>query len=359
MVKIKKIFFIFIYVLIVLETISFLIFKSGKLEISHKPEFYMQKNFVSNNSWWTEENIWGPWHLKNTKTKQIKSCFNVVYESNEVGARDKSFKFNSSNDIILLGDSFAEGYGVNYENTSQKFIENLSGFNVLNFGVSKNFGPVQYSIIYDEFAKKFKHSKIIIYFLPDNDFGENDFSNWKGSYRYRPYYKKINDNFYTTFIPDSSIKNYSSFTKKIKIQISKYLWSSNLFINLNYQYKLYRSKKKNFNNNFSAYFDTSLDQQKATTFFLEKIIDNTEAKVFLVSIPRLSDFKKYQINPNLNNTYWNDLFVKKDLDNKNFKFIDLIKYKPDDLNNIFLKCDGHWSPEGNYWAAEIISKFLK
>jgi hypothetical protein len=359
MIKIKKVLFIFIYILIILEITSFLVFKSGKLEISHHPEFYMQKNFVSNNNWWTEENFWGAWHLKKSKTKQIKSCFNVVYESNEVGARDKSFKFNSTNDIILIGDSFAEGYGVNYENTSQKFIENLSGFNVLNFGVSKNFGPVQYFIIYDKFAKHFKHNKIIIYFLPDNDFGENDFSNWKGSYRFRPYYKKINNNLYETFIPDFSVKNYSSFTKKIKVHLSKYFWSSNLFINLNYQYKIYRSNKKKINNNFSAYFDANLDQQKAAIFFLEKIIDNTDAKVFLVSIPRLSDFKKYQTNPNLNNTYWNDFFVKKDLDNKNFKFIDLIKYKPANLNKIFLNCDGHWSPEGNLWAAEIISKFLK
>ena len=31
---------------------------------------------------------------------------------------------------------------------------------------------------------------------------------------------------------------------------------------------------------------------------------------------------------------------------------------PDNLNKIYLECDGHWSPEGNLWAAKIISKYV-
>ena len=42
--------------------------------------------------------------------------------------------------------------------------------------------------------------------MPDNDFGENDYSNWKGSKRYRPYYKKTSKNNYEIFIPEKSIK---------------------------------------------------------------------------------------------------------------------------------------------------------
>ena len=91
----------------------------------------------------------------------------------------------------MIGDSFAEGYGVNLNNTSQKYIEDLTGLNVLNFGVSKNFGIVQYYEIYKNFAKNYKHNKLIIFFLPSNDFGENDYNNWRGSKRYRPYYKKM------------------------------------------------------------------------------------------------------------------------------------------------------------------------
>ena len=40
-------------------------------------------------------------------------------------------------------------------------------------------------------------------------------------------------------------------------------------------------------------------------------------------------------------------------------FIDLIKHQPQDINEIYHKCDGHWSPKGNEWAATIISDFIK
>ena len=47
------------------------------------------------------------------------------------------------------------------------------------------------------------------------------------------------------------------------------------------------------------------------------------------------------------------------LNNKNFTFIDLIKYPISNLNDLYLKCDGHWTPEGNKWAADIISRYKR
>ena len=356
--KFKSFLLLFFTIIFSIEFISFSIVKFNLLEISHIPKIYLSNKIVPNNEWWTEEKKWGAWHKINSSTLQKRSCFDVKYSSNEVGARDSSFKSNSDNDIILLGDSFAEGYGVNYEDTSQKHIENFNNTNVLNFGVSQNFGPVQYWLIYDELAKHFKKSSVIIYFLPDNDFGENDPSNWKGSKRYRPYYKKVGNNNYDIFIPNHSVKNYSSFTKKIKKIFKDYLWSSNIFINLNYKYKLYRANQKKLDSDFSAYFDTPLEQQKAAIFFLDKIIDSSSANVILVSIPRPQDFNKLSSGSDLNKIYWNKYFSNKDKLNNNFKFLDLIKYPPENINDIYLKCDGHWSPKGNFWAAEIISNHL-
>ena len=74
---------------------------------------------------------------------------------------------------------------------------------------------------------------VIVYLLPNNDFGENDYSNWEGSKRYRPYYKLINDNTYKVFFPAESKKNYKSKTKKIKKLFKETFWTSNIFIILN------------------------------------------------------------------------------------------------------------------------------
>jgi len=358
MFRIKKFLFIFFTILFLIELISFSFFKLNLLEVSHTPKLYLNKDYIPNDEWWIEDKEWGAWHKNSSSTIHKRSCFNVIYNSNEIGARDDSFTNNNDDDIVMLGDSFAEGYGVNLKNTSQKFIEEFTNRQVLNFGVSRNFGPVQYSVIYQNLAKKFKHKTLIIYFLPSNDFGENDYSNWQGTKRYRPYYKFISKNKYEIFIPKQSIKNYKSGTKKFKKILKDYLWTSNLFININYNYKIYRNKKKNLYDNFSGYFDSSIDQQKAVIYFLNKIIDNTSANVILVSIPRLLDYYRFESNSDLSDVYWNNYFINKDISNKNFKFIDLIKHKPARLDEIYLKCDGHWSPLGNLWAAKIISNYL-
>ena len=315
--------FLLIFLLILtFDVISYGFYKFNLLEISHKPKFYLLDNQVPNDEWWTEENIWGAWHIKNGKTHQKRSCYDATYISNEVGARDSSFLLNNSNDIILIGDSFAEGYGVNLNNTSQKYIEDLTGLNVLNFGVSNNFGVVQYYSIYKK-------------------------------------YKKNGDNNYEIFIPTDAIKNHKSKTKKIKKILKDYFWTSGLFINLNYNYKIYRAKKKYGKDTFSGYFDSNLDQQKAAIYFIKKIIKEANIDTYLVSIPRLQDFDKLNKGENLNDVYWIKSLNDISKNNKNFTFIDLIKYPISNLNDLYLKCDGHWSPEGNKWAADIISKYLK
>ena len=358
MSRLKKILLLSLTIIFLLELISYSIFKLNLLEISHIPKLYLDKGIVPTDEWWIEDTLWGAWHKSASSTIQKRSCYNVIYASNEIGARDDSFKNNKDNDIILLGDSFAEGYGVNLENTSQKYIEKFTNRNVLNFGVSHNFGPVQYSVIYEHLAKNFKHKTIIIYLLPNNDFGENDYSNWQGSKRYRPYYKFIDNDYYEIFIPNESIKNYKSNTKKLKKMLKDYLWTSNLFINIDYKYKIYRGKKKKSFDNFSGYFDSSIEQQKAVIYFVDKIINNESANVILVSIPRPLDYDRLNNGSELSGVFWNNYYVNKDISNNNFKFIDLINYKPDNLDEIYLKCDGHWSPKGNLWAAEIVSEYL-
>lgn len=359
MTKFKNYFILSFVLLISFELISYFIYKIKILEISHKPKIYLNKDEISNDEWWIEENLWGSWHINNSKTRQIRSCYDATYISNEVGARDSSFSTNTSNDVILIGDSFAEGYGVNLIDTSQKYIEKLTGLNVLNFGVSNNTGIVQYYEIYKNFAKNYKHNKLIIFFLPSNDFGENDYNNWRGSKRYRPYYKVTENNNYEIFIPKNAVKNHKSKTKKIKKLFKDFFWTSGLFINLNYNYKIYRAKKKHGKDTFSGYFDSKLDQQKAAIYFIKKMIKEANIDTYLVSIPRLQDFDAFNQGENLDDVYWIKSLNDISKNNKNFTFIDLIKYPISNLNDLYLKCDGHWTPKGNKWAAEIISEYLK
>ena len=153
-------------------------------------------------------------------------------------------------------------------------------------------------------------------------------------------------------------KNYISNTKKIKKIFKDYFWTSGLFINLNYNYKIYRSIKKQSTNIYSGYFDSNLNQQKAAIYFIKKIFEKSNIDTYLVSIPRLQDFSRLENGENLNDIFWIKSLNTLDNNNKNFTFIDLIRYPVPNLESLYLECDGHWNVKGNKWAAEIISKKL-
>ena len=100
--------------------------------------------------WRTEVLPSGAWHKPNFNDKQTKSCFNVIYKSNNIGARDTVDYDNSfSNEsIIALGDSFIEGYGLNQTDTLPYILEKTLNRKVFNLGSSYDVGPLQYYLIY-------------------------------------------------------------------------------------------------------------------------------------------------------------------------------------------------------------------
>lgn len=366
---IKKIIFILrdvlVFVLIgflTLEFFAFILSYNSLLMFNETPRFYENsKKVISIGEFRTEYEPWGAWHKPDSIAKSSSSCFNVEYISNEIGARDKSFsQIPNHNNYVLIGDSFAEGYGVNYENTVQYLIENKTGFNIMNFGTAGDFGPVQYYLIYNQLAKKYSHDGLIIFFLPANDFKDNDFVHWgkkhSKSKRWRPYYQKEKDGSYSTFIPNDSIKRLN--TKPVFTTLEKYLWSMNVF--KTYKHWRLSSRKDRIE---SGYFDATLNQQKAAVFFIEKLIAESNAqKIILISIPTMPDFVKIDKGFDKNKTYWHQSFQELPSKlGKNIQFIDLADYvKPkQDNGGLFLKCDGHWSAEGNKWAAEVISNYLK
>jgi hypothetical protein len=162
-----------------LRAILVLASEANLLLFNDVPPIYRTR--YSGDSWRTQKDLWGSWHKPNT-TDRHHRCFDVQYRSNEVGARDSSFaykKAGSEDRYVLLGDSFAEGYGVNFADTAQAQLERLLGIDVYNFGSAGYFGPVQYYLIYKELASQYQHDGIILFFLPANDFTDNDYSLWK------------------------------------------------------------------------------------------------------------------------------------------------------------------------------------
>ena len=110
----KKNLLIFFYIVLLTEFFSFLFSKLELLTYNETPNIYLKnKNFYPDDKWRNEKNEWGAWHINNSKINHVKSCWNVTYESNSIGARDNEFNKKSKKErSIVLGDSMGEGVGL-------------------------------------------------------------------------------------------------------------------------------------------------------------------------------------------------------------------------------------------------------
>ena len=167
---IKKLSIGLILLLFFIEIFSFIFSKLELIPFNNTPLAY--SGFVpdgNGNFWRTEDKDWGSWHKSNYLDRHRGACYDVIYETNSLGARDDEFD-NNPNNIILLGDSFVEGYAVSKEDSSASLIEKKFEFKVNNLGAAAHVGPLQYWLIYKNFREIVPHNKLIVYLLPENDF---------------------------------------------------------------------------------------------------------------------------------------------------------------------------------------------
>ena len=136
---------------------------------------------------------WEVWHVPNATTVHYKSCFAAHYSSNAFGMRDGPRTLHAARPrVAVLGDSFAEGFGVNDDETVASVLEHreLGGrAEVLNFGVSGNFGTTQEWLLYRGLARRFRPDVVVLFFLAANDLTDNSWWYWQRlePHRRRPY----------------------------------------------------------------------------------------------------------------------------------------------------------------------------
>lgn len=370
------IFITFVFI----EICSFVSVKLNLLLINETPQIYRHASVDNVSEWRTEQDIWGAWHEPNGRAHHSGECFSADYTSNNVGARDKDFVVEKTGArFILLGDSFAEGYGVQDAEMAKNLLQRQLGVEIYNFGSGGDFGPLQYWLIYDRLARKYQHDGVMIFFLPANDFTDNDYGYWNAlgisAKRYRPYYKKLSENEYDLFVPDDAMKQEQlrrrskSRNEVLRSFIIEHFWFANVIRTIKVallmkkiqEYEKSKSSHGAFT--YSGYFDSSIEQQKAAVFFIDKIVKSVEGKVVLVAIPRLEDFLRIKEGANRSELYWWSSFnTAQQRLHKPVKFIDLIDFPPQDnkeLADLYFSCDGHWSPYGNQWAANQIVRELE
>ncbi len=367
MSKFFKILFLnLLFLISFLEIASFIFLKLGLFTHPSEPTYGNTSSFIDTD-WRNEKNLWGAWHIKNFNSSSKKSCFNVKYESNNIGARDNKNYFKNKGDTILLGDSFIEGIGVNLEKTFAGLLS-TTGRSVLNFASAGDFGPVQQYLIYKNFASDFNHNEIVIFFLPANDFTDNSSKYQESLFgdRYRPYFRKNESEVFEIYYPDNSepSEKFPSTERKNSFLFKSFLVDYFYSANLLRQFRLiilssHTDIQDIFNEKFGYNFNDDYSIEGVLYYYEElfKLIDPRVSKTFIV-IPTDRDLREIQSNnwAYLKSDWYEEITkLTKEYD---IKFIDLALDSNMSSKELLIKgqdswyhkCDGHWNQAGHKYA---------
>lgn len=284
-----------------LEVSSWLVLALGLV-----PDFYKglgitrPEHLVFQGLTWRNENAaWGAWHRPNATSRHSKSCFDVTYHSNSIGARSTSEFTRNSNSITLLGDSFAEGYGVQNEMIASSLLQKMLNTPVYNFGSAGDLGPISYFLIYSALAAFYNSQTLIIFLLPANDFTDHlpdaKLLDDRGGLRYRPYFKPAGPGHYSWFIPSSAIKSDQSMPEPRLIDYIKsysYLSNSRRLIKNVKLIRQQSAQAQHVQRPQSQWFQPNIQGSDAAIYFINNILERSKGKaknIYILAIPVVAD----------------------------------------------------------------------
>ncbi len=309
---------------------------------------------------WADVNeTFGVWHLPDAEFRHGTACFDVTYRSNSYGARDaeRSRRSEAPRRVVVLGDSFVEGFGADTEARMTNLVEAATGIEHLNFGTSGNFGPVQEWLLYDSLASGFDHTDVFVFLLPANDFADMKPARFPAD-RYRPYLRGSGDTFevwYPIAFGDRRVQEPQS-----PLRIARrHLYNSCYLLNA-------------VRNAFEPDLKPTLDPSGPCTyagvsskgaepllFVYERLVRRAgDRRVTIFVIPRLRDLESCD-EPEQTGI----VAILKDFaaSRPSVAVVDLLPHFARhaeanglDYDAYFLSCDGHWSPLGNRVAAEAV-----
>ena len=332
---------------------------------------------------------------------------NVSVSYNSLGWRDsKHHKKNKANKVrvLVLGDSFMEGYSVKLKETfhkklEKKLLERNVNIEVINFGVG-GYGTLQEYLVLRDLGMEYKPDLIILGFLVGNDIRNNSLSlenllnNNTVKVFSRPFLDKVNR------INDSLIISNVRYTKAMR----KYKASLNIkhtfvgelkrnsgiiqaLIKIKNMYLLDKkdrgkneSLRKNrylalFGVNYcveSPLYRTAWDNTVSILKKIQQLTKRNESKLLVFSIPLVhevvnSESKKIMRQEPLPGILClknppGYIKLKKVMESLDINYLDLLGSfrKFEGLNNgkLYYKSDRHWTSVGHELAATRVTDFI-
>ncbi len=288
-------------------------------------------------------------HKKNSSFIVKKNCLENVYHFNEYGFRETlAAKNGDSNRVIVIGDSFMEGVGVQEEERLSDLLEETRGIPHLNFAMADK-GSTQAFSIYSNLAGKWNHSEVVWALFPSNDFNDDQPNLEPNSQPTRPTWVGNYPN-YVLQKPSSEIPKEKS-NKLWKRVLKSYTYTYDALFYLKESIK-YQFENSSNNQSQSDYFNFTEEEWLRLKFSIEKMkVAAANKDLKIICIPSHLDLQKPKNDDNI------EQLIAQVCSELDIEFIGLyshFKEQSNSLEKYYLTCDSHWNAKGHQAVANIL-----
>ena len=322
---------------------------SGRLKIQ-------RPSYCLSNVWsrfWTDSNPhFGVWHDPHSVYKHVTRDFRLTYTANAFGMRDREREkpAGGRKRVVVLGDSFTEGWGVATEDRFSDRLEKVTGLEHLNFGTSGSFGPTQEYMLYEHLAREFDHDAILLALLPDNDFLDDDheYALKMHQGRYRPFFVGKDPDYELIYTP---LEQRPAASRILEQGLRQFTYTGNL---IKYMKSMARHRNAHVTEGYAGYYDYTPDQLARLKKVLTELRRAAGDKPILVlTIPCDTDILRAEKNgePPLPAQL---APICRKLDMQYLDLLPAIRANKDGWQTCYLMSDRHWNAQGNAVAANAV-----
>ncbi|MEW6404705.1 MAG: SGNH/GDSL hydrolase family protein [Chloroflexota bacterium] len=277
--------------------------------------------------------------------------FQTVVRINENGLRDRQHSYERQNDgkrILVLGDSFAWGYGVEEAERFSQLLQEPLGVEVINAGVS-GYSTDQELLWYENEGIKYE-TDLVILVVAGNDVGDNDRQLVNTIY-YKPKFVIEEGQLVPTGIPVAKTSPQGKFIYSLSQRSALTYFLVQRYFDL---LSLYGKMKANSDHAILPVSGVNTEGEpfELTVAIIDEIRDIAEARearFMIVTTDRWWNYPSEETYRDFVTTLQGEGFLVLDVESRP-------GFDPDEM---LIPDDGHWNQSGHEFVAKEIKALIE
>jgi len=334
--------------LIIISTLFALLLSEIALRLMGSKPLYVSPE---RDRFWKYDSLLGWAHQPGQEGIFKTPQFSTVVRINENGLRDREHSYKRQNDIkriLVLGDSFAWGYGVEEPERFSQLLEASLGVEVINAGVS-GYSTDQELLWYRNEGVKYE-TDLVILEIAGNDVGDNDRQLVNTIY-YKPRFVIEEGQLVPIGYPVPKTSPQGKFIYSLSQRSALAYFLVQRYFDLLSEYEKIKVNSDQANSQESG-ISAKSEPFRLTTALIDEIRNIAESRKAKFMIVTTDNWW----NSRSNKTYKD--FINT-LETEGFLVLDVESMPGFDPKVMVIPNDGHWNQAGHKFVAEKIKAFIE